>query len=127
MPKNYSGGCLCGHITYKLEGKPSFPHLCSCSQCRKWSGALTVAWVEFPLAGLTWNGPGGTPKLFRSSEKTERGSCPECGAALCALDDGYDKISLTIASLDDPSAIPPGKQHSFKKAAPDWWKVEIER
>ncbi len=126
MP-SHRGGCLCGHITYQVEGKPSFPHLCSCSQCQKWSGALTVAWVEFPLEGLNWDGPGGEPKFFRSSEKTKRGSCPECGAALCALDDGYDKVSFTIASLENPAAIRPGKQHSFKKTVPDWWQVEILR
>jgi len=43
------------------------------------------------------------------------------------MDDGYDKISLTIATFDEPSKLVPGKQHSYRKSAPDWLKVEIDR
>ena len=121
-----SGGCLCGSLRFTVEGKASFPHLCSCTMCQKWSGAPTVAWVEFPQAGLTWEGPGGEPAYFRSSEKSRRGFCTTCGGTLSALDEGSDAIMLTIASFDDPSAIVPGKQHSFRKFAPDWWSVKIE-
>ena len=121
--QEYAGGCLCGYISYKIEGKPTFPHLCSCQMCQKWSGALTVAWAEFPLKALTWDGQGGEPAFYRSSEKTQRGFCPKCGGALCALDDGNDTtISMTIASLQDPERVIPGK-HSYKEEAPSWWRV----
>ncbi|GAB5468011.1 MAG: hypothetical protein Kilf2KO_10410 [Rhodospirillales bacterium] len=123
----FQGGCLCGEIRYSATGRATFPHLCSCSQCRKWSGAPTVAWFEVPLEGLVWDGPGGAPKFFQSSEKSRRGSCPTCGSALCVLDEGYDKASLTIASLDDPDSVVPGKQHSYRKGAPAWWSVTVER
>ena len=42
-----------------------------------------------------------------------------CSRALLKL--GAD----TIASFDEPSALVPGKQHSFQKSAPTWWSVEI--
>lgn len=119
------GGCLCGSIRFTVEGKASFPHLCSCTQCQKWSGAPTVAWIEFPLEGLSWDGPGGEPSFYQSSEKSRRGFCSACGGTVCALDEGYDKASLTIASFDDPSTLVPGKQHSYQKSAPSWWSVEI--
>ena len=79
------------------------------------------------LDDFSWTGPGGAPSLFQSSEKTQRGFCPNCGGTVCAIDEGYDKISITMASLDEPSAIVPGKQHSHRKMVPDWWHVEIER
>ena len=123
--KQYAGGCLCGNIRYSVKGNPTFPHLCSCRMCQKWSGAPTVAWVEFPVDSIEWNGSGGVPSFYQSSEKTRRGSCPKCGGSICALDDGYDKISLTIATLDDPSSVVPGKQHSFSESAPKWWEVKI--
>lgn len=125
--KLFSGGCLCGHIRFEAGGKPTFPHLCSCRMCQLWSGAPTVAWVEFPLAGFAWTGPGGEPSTFQSSENTRRGFCAKCGSSLCALDDGYDKISLTIAVFDEPSSLVPGKQHSHKTSAPGWWIPEIDR
>ena len=93
--------------------------------CQRWSGAPTVAWVEFPADRVTWNGPGGEPKFYRSSVRTRRGFCPECGSAVCAIDDGSDKIAMTIACFDAPSSIVPGKQHSYKKEVPSWWSVSI--
>lgn len=105
--KAYTGSCLCGYISYAVSGEPSFPHLCSCHMCQKWSGAPTVAWVEFPIKNVQWDGAGGEPTFYRSSAKTRRGFCPKCGGTLCALDDGYENVSMTIASLNDPNAIVP--------------------
>ncbi len=41
-----------------------------------------------------------------TSEKTQRGFCTTCGTAMSAIDDGYDKMGLTMATLDNPSEIP---------------------
>jgi hypothetical protein len=125
--KEWVGGCLCEYIAYQAQGEPNFPHLCSCTICRKWSGAITVAWVEFPNQDFSWVGPGGKPNFYRSSEKVERGFCPKCGSALCAIDDGSDQIGITIASLNTPDLIIPTSHHSFKKSAPAWWHVTIIR
>ncbi|MFD2205560.1 GFA family protein [Kiloniella antarctica] len=126
-PKEFSGGCLCGHIRFQATGKPTFPHLCSCRMCQTWSGAPTVAWVEFPLKNFSWTGPGGEPAKFKSSEKTQRGFCPNCGGSICAIDEGYDKISLTITTFDEPSVLVPGKQFSYRKSAPKWFIADINR
>lgn len=115
----YTGGCLCGHIRYRITGAPDWPHYCSCTQCQKWSGAPVVAWVDFPLASITYDGPGGAPAMFRSSKKTRRGCCPQCGGSICALDDGADTICITMSSLDDNSGLTP-ESHSFRDMAPDW-------
>jgi hypothetical protein len=123
----YAGQCLCGHIRYVAQGKPRFPHLCSCRMCQNWSGAPSVAWVEFPLEGFEWTGPAGQPELYRSSAKTQRGHCPKCGGSICAIDDGREMIAITMATLDDPSRVIPGKQHSFKDSAPAWWTVAITK
>jgi hypothetical protein len=94
--------------------------------CQKWSGALTVAWVAFPRENLAWTGPGGAPRMYRSSEMVERGFCPGCGGTLCAAEDGADAIVMTIASLDEPDRIVPGPQHSYRDSAPSWWNVSIK-
>lgn len=125
--KEYRGQCLCGRLKYSSHGKPSFPHLCSCRTCQTWSGALTVAWVEFPIEGFQWSGDHSEPAWFQSSQQTQRGRCPTCGSAMCALDDGSDKIAVTMATLDTSSGIVPGKQHSFVKSAPSWWAVAVTR
>ena len=75
------------------------------------------------IDGFEWTGAGKQPTLFKSSEKTQRGFCPKCGSSMCAIDDGYDKISLPMCTLDDSSKIRLGKQHSYQKEAPAWWPL----
>lgn len=120
----YTGGCLCGSIRYTTSGEPTFPHYCSCKMCQQWSGAPVVAWVDFPRDSLTWDGPGGEPAVYQSSELTQRGFCPTCGGTLFARDDGADTICMTVATLDNPDSIVPESQ-SFPDAAPAWLNVEL--
>jgi hypothetical protein len=120
----YVGGCLCNETTFIAKGEPINPHLCSCSMCQKSSGAPTIAWVEFPLETFRWNGTR-NPGLYQSSEKTQRCFCQKCGGLLGALNEGYSNICITIASLNNPSLIMPGEQHSFKESAPLWWDPHI--
>ncbi len=122
----YSGGCLCGEISFIARGEPANPHLCSCTMCRKSSGAPTVAWVEFPRKIFQWSRHGKLG-LYRSSEKTQRLFCQSWGGFLGAINDGDKNIFITIASLKNPELIIPGQQHSYKEKIPSWWKVEISR
>lgn len=121
----YEGGCLCKETTFIAKGKPINPHLCSCTMCQKSSGALTVAWVEFPLAAFQWTGSS-KPGLYQSSEKTQRCFCQKCGGLLGTLNEGYSNVCITIASLNNPLLVVPGKQHSYKDSAPSWWEVKIK-
>jgi len=116
----FSGGCLCGSLRFKISAKPAYPHYCSCRQCQLWSGAPLVAWVEFPIASLEYIGPGGHPRLFRSSEQTQRGFCPECGSTIFAFDEGSDNVSITLACLDGSPDIVPESQ-SYATSAPSWF------
>jgi hypothetical protein len=122
MP-TYEGGCLCNATTFIARGKPTNPHLCSCTMCQKSSGALTVAWVEFPLDTFQWNGL--NPSLYQSSEKTQRCFCQKCGGLLGTINEGYPNVCITIASLKNPNLIVPSKQHSYEEEAPSWWEVNI--
>ena len=126
-PKTFEGGCLCGNIRFRVTAVPEFPHLCSCTMCRRWSGAPTVAWVEFPLSVVKWTGPTKGPRLFRTSENTQRGNCPKCGSAICAVDDGYENISIVLGSLDRPNMIVPDIQHSYRSFKPKWWHPDVHK
>ncbi|MBI3335522.1 MAG: GFA family protein [Candidatus Portnoybacteria bacterium] len=115
--KKYTGRCQCGYIKFTLTGEPNDPHLCYCHMCQRLSGAPVVAWVNFPLSSLTYEGA--KPALYRSSKKTQRGFCPKCGSSLFALDDGDKYICMTVTTLDDKNSIVP-KFESFKESSPPW-------
>ncbi len=124
--QEYKGGCLCGETSYTAKSEPINPHLCSCTMCQKSSGAPTVAWLEFPLKTFQW-AQRGKLGLWQSSEKTQRCFCQKCGSFLGAINEGHENISITIASLENPSVVTPGKQHSYQESAPSWWEANIKR
>ncbi len=124
MPKPYTGGCLCGDIRFTAEHPAAKPHTCSCKMCQRHSGALTVAWVEFPSDAITWTGPGGAPATWRSSHYSSRAFCPTCGSTLGAIDDA-PVVALTLGVFDKPgaAALRP-TAHSSRAKRPKWWHVE---
>ncbi len=124
-PQIREGGCLCGHIRFRAFGKPGKPHSCSCSICRRHSGAPSLCWVEYPKARVKWNGPGGAPALYRSSDYSSRAFCPRCGSTLGAIDDA-PVVALVIGAFDKPDArVLRPLAHSFRDAAPHWWRIAI--
>jgi hypothetical protein len=126
MAKNYNGGCLCGHIRFIATGPAEFPHTCSCTMCQRHSGALTVAWVEFPRDAVSWTGPGGAPVTWRSSQGSSRAFCPTCGSTIGAIDDA-PVIGLTLGVFDKPGApaLRP-LSHSNRAKQPSWWHLDTK-
>ncbi|MDH0648722.1 GFA family protein [Pseudomonas sp. GD03858] len=121
----YQGGCLCGRIRFVATGEPRFPHTCSCSQCQRHSGSLTLCWVEFDKAAVGWVAQGGQPSLYRSSELSSRAFCPTCGSSIGAIDDGA-VVALLLGCFDDqarPELQP--ESHSFADCRPAWWGVKV--
>jgi hypothetical protein len=114
-----TGGCLCGNIQYVASGPPDFPHVCSCPHCQRLSGGPIMAWVDLPLDGFAWTGPGGEPSWYFTFPDSRRGFCPNCGSNLCAQDSGADTICVTIVTLDDHTQLRPLSQ-SFKDNAVSW-------
>jgi hypothetical protein len=77
--------------------------------CQKASGAPFMAFVRFPARQVHWSTP---PDTFASSNLVERGFCRECGTPLSYRQVGGPNISLTIHSLDDPTAVQPEMRFS---------------
>lgn len=114
-----TGGCLCGKIRYAATGPIDFPHVCSCGHCQRLSGGPMQAWVDVPLEGFSWTGPGGEPIWYNTFPTTKRGFCPTCGSSVSAYDDGGEAMGLTMMSLDDHGTITPTSQ-SFKQDGVSW-------
>ncbi len=127
MAKNkvHDGGCLCGHIRFRATGPAGSPHACSCKMCQRHSGALTVAWVEFPRDRVDWNGPGGPPAMWRSSDRSSRAFCTVCGSTLGAIDDA-PVVTLMLGSFDanKRKELAPQAQ-SYVGGLPNWWHPTI--
>ena len=114
------GGCLCGDIRYRVTGAALNVEYCHCGMCRKAGGAPTVVWVDFPRDRVVW--VRGTPALYQSSERAQRGFCPRCGSALLFQWEGADFVSLTLGTLDHPEVFPP-QSHIYEADRVPWLRI----
>jgi len=114
-----TGSCLCGAVTFSVEGPMPGPSVCHCGQCRKQSGHI---WASsfVPRAAVCTTGP---VRWFRSSELAERGFCPTCGSFLFWRRDDEDTISFSMGAIDGPSGLRV-KKHIFTAFKGDYYRIE---
>jgi len=104
------GGCQCGAVRYSVEGEPEHVALCHCSDCRKSTGAPTVAWGAFKTAEFALTK--GAAAVYNSSGASMRHFCATCGTGLYFVNEEYlpGLVDIQVATLDDPDALPPQVQ-----------------
>ena len=97
----HTGSCLCGAISFTVEGELHAPDACHCNQCRKQSGHV---WASTDVANnkLTING-GEHITWFPSSEKVRRGFCSTCGSVLFWDPIHHDRIAIAMGAFDKPT------------------------
>jgi len=106
--KTHQGGCFCGAVRYEFSTDPKSLVHCHCKDCRRTSGAPSLAWVIIPAEGFKWLS--GEPKSFASSPPVTRTFCGICGTTLTYLYEKSSNIDVTTASLDDPDGFAPIKE-----------------
>jgi hypothetical protein len=95
-----TGGCQCGAVRYAFPGPSVHAGVCHCRMCQKAGGNFGLSFVAAP--GLSWTR--GTPGVFRSSPKFERGFCRDCGTPLFMRAPG-EAHDVTVGSLDRPDSV----------------------
>jgi len=78
--------------------------------CQKASGQPFMAFAGGKASNIRWTK--GAPAIFQSSDVAERGFCRTCGTPLTYGRKG--RLSVTICSLDAPSAVQPTMQHGIE-------------
>jgi hypothetical protein len=100
----HKGSCLCGAVTFEVEGKLGEGEGCHCVQCRKWTGHF-LACTEVKRSALTLHGKESL-KWHHSSEKVRRGFCGECGSPLFfdpTDREKHDWIGISLGAFDTPT------------------------
>jgi len=104
--RSYAGGCLCGAVRYEITGEVADACFCHCASCRRASGAPLVSWGTFAREALRVTR--GVMREYHSSGQVWRGLCATCGTALTYRHAARaGEIDVTLATLDDPTAIAP--------------------
>ena len=117
-----TGGCQCGAVRYRVDGRLTQPHICHCRMCQKAAGNYFM-----PLANAMkdeFTVTRGAISWFRSSGPVRRGFCEKCGTPLIFETIGLDHLNVTLGSLDDPAAIQPQMQFGLEAKMP--WFAALE-
>ncbi|AZZ93950.1 GFA family protein [Hahella sp. KA22] len=114
------GSCLCGAVQYEVKTFEENVSHCHCSKCRKFHGAATGTYGVVSMANFTWTAGGDRIAVYRSSEKAERGFCPQCGSSLFfRFLSNPDYIDIALGTLDEePDQLP--KDHIYTASKAKW-------
>jgi hypothetical protein len=116
----HTGSCLCGAVTFEVEGELKAPDACHCTQCRKQSGHYWAS-TNVQRATLTIFG-GDKLAWYRSSDKVRRGFCSVCGSALFWDPAGHDFIAIGMGAFDKPTGTHLEK-HIFAADRGDYYEI----
>jgi hypothetical protein len=103
-----TGGCQCGAVRYAVHETPYQVGICHCRMCQKAVGGPFFATFTVKKSSIEWTR--GTPAMFKSSLKMERGFCHDCGTPLYNNWIANDVIHPAIATLDEPRSVQPVHQ-----------------
>ncbi len=106
MKLRASGRCLCGAVTYEVQGPLRDILLCHCDECRRWGGyigAFTATRIEdltiVESGALRW------VQSPQSDRRARRGFCGDCGSSLFWKPADGERINIAAGTLDRPTGL----------------------
>jgi len=97
----HKGSCLCGAVTFEVEGALPGPDACHCRMCRKQSGHVFAS-TDAPRAAVRIAGEDKVA-WYRSSDIARRGFCSVCGSTLFWDAPDRETLSIAMGSFDTPT------------------------
>lgn len=79
------GSCLCGDITWEIDGPITALFNCHCSMCRKVHGTAFGTYAVAAAGDLRWTSGEERVARYRSSPQGNRAFCPRCGSVVADL------------------------------------------
>lgn len=122
----YLGSCLCGEVTFEIEGDFEKFYLCHCERCRKDTGSAHAANLFTSTAKLRWLSGQEKAKTFNfRSEGHIKCFCINCGSALPNIQMDGKLLVVPAGSIDSDIDIKPqGHIYYANKAN---WDNELEK
>jgi hypothetical protein len=97
----HKGSCLCGAISFEVEGDLPAPSACHCTKCRKHTGHHEAG-TDIIRSAMTLHGE---DKLtwYHSSRHARRGFCSICGSSLFFDIIHLDRMGINMGAFDTPT------------------------
>jgi hypothetical protein len=115
----YLGSCLCGTVTFKVQGSFDSLYLCHCRYCQKDTGSAHAANLFSHSAKLTWSSGADAVRSFTlPGTRHTKSFCKLCGSALPSAQLA-DALVVPAGCLDTDISISP-TAHIFVASKASW-------
>lgn len=117
------GGCLCGGVRYRIDGKLGPAGFCHCKQCQRASGSAFAA--NAPARTRYFQLTTGSELIceYESSPGKFRAFCRRCGSPIYSRRDSEPELRrIRLGTLDgDPGRRP--LAHVFVASRAHWFTI----
>lgn len=124
--QEFTGGCDCRAIRYRLASEPMFVHCCHCRWCQRESGASFAlnALIETDRITLLGQRPEMVPTPSASGLGQQIARCPTCRIAVWSHYAGAGPVIafVRVGTLDEPDRLPPDI-HIFTSTRQPWFAL----
>jgi hypothetical protein len=121
MSAEWTGGCSCGAVRYRLASEPMFVHCCHCLNCQCQTGSAFVVnlLIEADRVEVLQGTPhpvdvprddGGVQRIFR---------CPDCQIAVFSEYSSPNVRFVRGGTLDQPTTVTPDV-HIYTRSKVEW-------
>ncbi|MGR3794437.1 GFA family protein [Vannielia sp. SX4] len=103
---DWTGGCFCGALRYRVTAEPVLRAQCHCRACTHISGGGVNTFMLIPPGGFAWEV--GEPARFQHPESqraVERFFCATCGTHIFTQRGGLEGVVLKVGTLDAPEVF----------------------
>lgn len=115
-----SGSCLCGGVTFEVQGDFPPPSACHCGQCRKQSGHFWASsFVPDDKLSIIRDSSLG---WYCASDLARRGFCNNCGSFLFWKHNEEATTSFSMGALSAPTGAKLGR-HIFVADKGDYYDL----
>ncbi len=118
---DYTGGCTCRAVRYRMSERPMVVHCCHCRWCQRESGASFAlnAMIETDRVELL----NGSVEIIVTPSNSGRGQrvsrCPTCRIAVWSQYGSPALRFVRVGTLDEPDRCPPDI-HIFTASKQPW-------
>ena len=118
---DWTGGCLCGTVRFRLASAPFDAGWCHCRTCQLNSGAPAMVFASVVEGDWVAEQGGESIRDVKSSSFGHRAFCGKCGTPLyMRVDHQPETVDFSVATLDQPGAVEPGF-HIFWSSKVSWF------
>ncbi|VAW75028.1 Gfa-like protein [hydrothermal vent metagenome] len=106
---DFSGGCLCGSIQYKINGDVMRFYHCHCSRCRKMTGTGHATNIMVKADTVEWLKSESLLGYYKvpKAERFYSQFCKQCGSPLPRRVPELGMVVIPAGSLDSDPGINP--------------------